>query len=472
MKKTSIILVMFLANISQNFAQFYNKGAQIVVQNGIALKIDGDFYNEINSNFKNDSKVIIKGNVTNNQTMEAPSTGLWEFSGSSSQNIQGNSPLFVFDIKFDNIEGFELNNSIKIFGQANFANGLVNTFYSSPLVFGPNGTIPAPPADASHVVGPVVKEGTAPFIFPVGNTDKFQPVLAEFTQNANGLLANYVAGDAGPGNFTNGGTDAIPLNSYNSGEYWDILPVNEGITSAFITLFWNGYNDASPTDLGFRRVAHKVGTNWLNEGSTGTTGDISAGTVRSNLINTWSPFTLGFVQSAPLPLSLLNFTAKKAFSGNQLSWQTANEVGTSHFEIEKSDNGKSFEKIGQIKANGGPSENAKYEFLDTQTNPKAWDFYRLKMIDLGGKYSFSKIISIKNNNTNSSIKLYPNPAISELNIENMEGNSVEVININGQKKIYNALKKNEIQSSIDVSDLPKGLYFLKAGNEVGKFLKQ
>ncbi|MES2798143.1 MAG: T9SS type A sorting domain-containing protein [Bacteroidota bacterium] len=156
----------------------------------------------------------------------------------------------------------------------------------------------------------------------------------------------------------------------------------------------------------------------------------------------------------------------------QLTWITTDEIGISHFEIEKSDNGKSFEKIGQIKANGGPSENAKYEFLDTQTNPKAWDFYRLKMIDLGGKYSFSKIISIKNNNTNSSIKLYPNPAISELNIENMEGNSVEVININGQKKIYNVLKNSNLKGNINVSDLPTGLYILRAGNQVEKFFKR
>lgn len=477
MKKITVILAIILASLTQNFAQFYNKGAQVTVQNGIVLKIDGDFLNDINSNFKNESKVIIKGNVTNNQTMGAPTAGLWEFSGTTSQNFAGIYPLQVYDINFNNGAGFILNNGIKTYNQANFTNGIVNSSDANLLIFGENSFIPINPSDASHVVGPVAKQGLESFTFPVGDPNKYQPIKADFTQNTGGFIAKYMVGNAGSGNFSTAGAENTALTSYNSNEYWDLQPLNEGNTTAQITLFWDNFNDFSTIETNQRKVAHKVGPDWLNEGSTSISGNTTNGFVRSSLISDWSPFALGFVSAAPLPLNLLNFSAKKAESGNQLNWLTSNEVGVSHFEIEKSENGKSFEKIGEVKANGGPAENVEYEYIDNQNSNLITHnsslYYRLKMIDLDGKYSYSKIVFLKNDISQfTKLKLFPNPAISVLNIENMSKNTIEIVNINGQNQAIKLLSQSDSKSSIDVSALPKGIYLLKVGNEVGKFLKE
>jgi Secretion system C-terminal sorting domain len=486
MKNITLILVLILSNFTKNMAQFRNNGAAIWIQPGATLKIDTDFINDAGSDFRNNSKVILTKNVVNNQAMTEPTIGDWEFSGTTQQVISGNSFFKIWNAEFANPNGFELNNIVRIVNEAKFTNGLVEANDTYSLFFGPFATIPIEPTDASHVFGgAVVKEGTSPFTYPVGDMWKYQPIKADFTTNTNGLGVKYVAGNAGIGPFTTGGSENTALIGFNTNEYWDFYPIGGGTSSANITVFWDGYKDGYINEAINRRVAHKVGSNWQNEGlSQNTTGNPSSGSVKSNLINSWSPFTLGFVQATtPLPLRLISFTGKKVESGNQLNWQTSNEVGVSHFEIERSENGKSFDKIGETSANGGPAENVDYKFIDTSTSLSNQSsslivqnsslFYRLKMIDLDGKYSFSKIISIKNEaGQNSNLKLYPNPAISELNIENMEGSTVEVTTLNGQSTSFNVLKKNELQSSIDVSTLPKGLYFLKAGNQISKFLKQ
>jgi Secretion system C-terminal sorting domain len=477
MKKIIIILAIILLSFTKNFAQLYNKGAQIVVQNGIVLKVEGDFLNDINSNFKNESKVIVNGNVTNNQTMGAQTAGLWEFTGATSQTFSGIYPLQVFDINFNNGAGFLLNNGMKIYNHANFTNGLVTNTDASVIIFGSNATMPTIPTDASHVAGPVAKEGNASFTFPVGDANKYQPIKADFTQNTSGLLAKYATGVLSKGSFGTTGTEATALTGINDTEYWDLQPFNEGNTTAQITIFWDGYRDAQPNDVSQRRVAHRVGSSWLNEGQSSTAiGTLVAGSVKSNLVSDWSPFALGFVTATPLPLNLLSFSGKKIDTGNQLNWLTSNEIGVSHFEIEKSENGKTFDKIGETKANGGPAENVSYEYLDQQNSNLITHnsslFYRLKMIDLDGKYSYSKIISIKNESSNSNLKLYPNPAVNKLSVENFGENKIEIISLTGQIKTYNTLNSNELKAELNIADLPTGMYLLRAGKQTVKFLKQ
>ena len=54
-----------------------------------------------------------------------------------------------------------------------------------------------------------------------------------------------------------------------------------------------------------------------------------------------------------LPLNLLSFSGKNENNQNILNWLTSNEVAHSHFEIERSENTRNFEKIGELKAIGG-----------------------------------------------------------------------------------------------------------------------
>lgn len=131
-----------------------------------------------------------------------------------------------------------------------------------------------------------------------------------------------------------------------------------------------------------------------------------------------------FQAAVPLPVSLISFSGKKTSENeNTLTWKTSEEKNFSHFEIERSSNAKSFENIGKIFANENrPNNFSTYEFIDSQPNTSPLGtgelFYRLKMIDLDGSSSFSKIIATENSLEKSSIgQFYPNPSYGKSTIE-------------------------------------------------------
>jgi photosystem II stability/assembly factor-like uncharacterized protein len=93
------------------------------------------------------------------------------------------------------------------------------------------------------------------------------------------------------------------------------------------------------------------------------------------------------------------------------------------------------------------------------------------------KRSISEIlitVDINENTSNSIIRVYPNPATSDLNIEAPQNAIIEILNIEGQR--LKTIIANENHTIIDISDFAKGLYFVKVktamGFEVKKFIKE
>jgi hypothetical protein len=118
------------------------------------------------------------------------------------------------------------------------------------------------------------------------------------------------------------------------------------------------------------------------------------------------------LQSA-LPLTLLSFTANLRNDITTLDWEVENQVDFSHFEVERKTQNSNFTTIGTrtaINSNG----RIHYEFNDAiaQSNENAF-FYRLKMVDLDGKYSYSKTILVrKQDRYLTGISISPNPVLN------------------------------------------------------------
>ncbi|MFA6060956.1 MAG: T9SS type A sorting domain-containing protein [Taibaiella sp.] len=116
---------------------------------------------------------------------------------------------------------------------------------------------------------------------------------------------------------------------------------------------------------------------------------------------------IGPQPSIVLPVILNGWSAMLSNCDVILSWQVAQEKGFSHFELEHSTNGQSFSSLGQISYLEG-----RHDFRYRHENGgNGAHFYRLKLIDADGRYSFSKILSITNRCDNSGdvLSLYPNP---------------------------------------------------------------
>lgn len=151
--------------------------------------------------------------------------------------------------------------------------------------------------------------------------------------------------------------------------------------------------------------------------------------------------------------------------GNQLHWITTQEENNEYFVVERSFDGKTFEKVGNVKGAINSNYNIQYVFEDTDKIYKQ-AYYRIKQVDIDGKFTYSKIVTSINDNE-PIITLYPNPTSqSDLNmsIENVEGNvSYQIISSIGDVLISNdvEVKDHFFEETIDVSNYTSGIYFVK-----------
>jgi alcohol dehydrogenase YqhD (iron-dependent ADH family) len=113
---------------------------------------------------------------------------------------------------------------------------------------------------------------------------------------------------------------------------------------------------------------------------------------------------------------------------------------------------------------------------------KGLNFYRLKIVDEDGKYTYSKTISVLTSTTTNHIAgLYPNPAsdklMVDLNLIKAERASIQVIDMTGRviSDRSAVLKAGLNNLEFDIHSIAKGQYMvrvsLSSGVLVRKFIK-
>lgn len=167
-----------------------------------------------------------------------------------------------------------------------------------------------------------------------------------------------------------------------------------------------------------------------------------------------------------------------------ISWGTASETNSSHFEIENLNGNDEFKTISKIKAAGKSSVLMNYKFKHENAfgSGQMEQIYRIKQVDKDGKYSYSKLIILNLNELdNTSISLYPNPSNGAFVISGIENNNatVKIFDLMG-KEVSNQLIqiKSDLNAGIiEVNNsLSKGVYFVqinsKQASKTIKFIKE
>ena len=309
-----------------------------------------------------------------------------------------------------------------------------------------------------------------------GATYTASQAIGSFAPNA--LTLQGVGGST----YQNGGDDVCtPFVSYTvsgGGPTGTISMVYAGAGSGFGDKIW-----ANPaTSINISGLANGTYTLTCDYRITGKGGGVTCfGSGNDFTTGTLQTIVITFTINSALPISLSSFDGKKVNNQNQLSWTTETEKNGSLFEVEKSVNGKSWAKLGEVAAKGNTTRRENYSFTDK--NPAATNYYRLKMVDRDGSYEYSKIVSA-NNGKSVAVNLFPNPVQERLNlnIESQDINevNVQVINMNGQVVLVsnNTIGRSNTPISIDANELQSGIYFIKITDEnanvIGKekFLKQ
>lgn len=181
----------------------------------------------------------------------------------------------------------------------------------------------------------------------------------------------------------------------------------------------------------------------------------------------FSGFFVKTTESA-LPLNLIHFTATKEAESNLLQWSTANEVDTDHFEIQRSADAKSFVKIATVDAAG--SGDFQYSYNDHNSNDGI-NYYRLKISDLDGTYTFSRIIALKGNSKLAII--YPNPAATLVTFrvsDTLLKTTAGLYDMTG--RLMQTIMITSNQQPLNTKSLANGIYILKfADGTVARFVK-
>jgi GEVED domain/Secretion system C-terminal sorting domain len=170
--------------------------------------------------------------------------------------------------------------------------------------------------------------------------------------------------------------------------------------------------------------------------------------------------------SYPLSVNLLSFDAKTIDNkAVKLNWSSANEAGLIGYEIERSADGSNWNKLEQVFSKGiGQSGTFVYDYDDV--NPlKGKSYYRLKMLNRDGTYTYSSVKNLSIKEPVEEVHLFPNPASTKVSvsIKTTEKNSFTIIlnDIHGQKIIKQTGILTAGVNDITISNfenLPSGVY--------------
>ncbi|QRR00559.1 T9SS type A sorting domain-containing protein [Dyadobacter sandarakinus] len=284
------------------------------------------------------------------------------------------------------------------------------------------------------------------------------------------------------------------------GRHYEITPDNNaGTATGTVTLYFsqedfNAFNahpastlklPGSPDDLAARsnlRIAQYHGTSSDASGLPGSYDGAEVTIDPADEAIVWNPqsgrwevtfpvqgFSGFFVHTSipALPVTLLTFTGKMAESHVQLHWETVSEVHARDFTIERSMDAKTFEAVGTVNAAGSKTETKNYQFAD-HTLPSLQHkklYYRLRMNDADGSYTYSRIISLEHAGEES--YLFPNPGAEEVSINvfpaGPETVSVQLFSEKGilikHKKMKVSPQSGRIAMSLD--GVAAGVYYIR-----------
>ncbi|WP_300661024.1 T9SS type A sorting domain-containing protein, partial [Fluviicola sp.] len=167
---------------------------------------------------------------------------------------------------------------------------------------------------------------------------------------------------------------------------------------------------------------------------------------------------------SPLPVELVSFDAQPENRQVSLTWQTASEFNSSHFEVLQSTDGENWSSIGSIAAQGNSQATTDYALFDE--NPASGiSYYQLKSVDQNGSFHLSDIRSVNNGSKINQVKIYPNPADKGL-VNLVSDEPIRILSV------YNALGKVVFETTLnseeayllDTQSFESGMYWVNLNN--------
>lgn len=263
-------------------------------------------------------------------------------------------------------------------------------------------------ADAANVNGYIKKYGNQAFTFVVGTGADLRTLSISAPATSTDAYATaWILGDptvttdptTPNAGFHPTSSFTTPIKAVSPIGQWDWQVGNAGNLGTGTTGTGAGLTvTVSIPDMSAFALAADLrligwnGTSWIDlSGAATASGNLENSTLSGTMIAGITAIGIGSA-AVVLPLSLLDFTAKEQDCAIALSWAATNEVNMQRFEIQQSADGVVFTTIGnEVAQNSFAGSDHQYDFKATQQEENAW--YRLKMIDIDGDYTYSPVVA-------------------------------------------------------------------------------
>ena len=274
-----------------------------------------------------------------------------------------------------------------------------------------------------------------------------------------------------------------PAGTYIGSPYWDLTtqvsPLLGVNTTALVGYSVAGARHVYGGSQGVRALVGApsncldFGIGLLNLGNTlGTTFDFVFDDNGLGKSYTYAFTTCNFT----LPVELISFTGKAVDKTSDLKWTSVSEVNLDKYEVQKSRDGVNFSTIALAFAKGEDKND--YNFSDV--NPyEGMNFYRLKMIDIDGTFSYSNTVILRFGDVKTAnVVIAPNPVSTNINLQMtdlQEGfYKIEVTNAIGQLQLTKKVNVSQYlqkESILCPSSMNKGVYWLSIYDEKNNRIK-
>lgn len=170
------------------------------------------------------------------------------------------------------------------------------------------------------------------------------------------------------------------------------------------------------------------------------------------------------------PLSVEQFTTSLEKNMVSCEWMMAQEEAGAQIILQQSTDNKIWKDINTYSISTDARQTRYRQVARTAAKGTYW--YRLKLIDKAGKVTYSKTNRVLYTNAGE-IKVYPTVAKSMIYIENVEpSEKVQVFNFSNQLMPTSTVPVKPGLIAVRISELPKGMYILKAGKTSRRFIKE
>ncbi|WP_347160200.1 T9SS type A sorting domain-containing protein [Pontibacter chitinilyticus] len=259
---------------------------------------------------------------------------------------------------------------------------------------------------------------------------------------------------------------------------WNSAHTEWQVTAEEVAPIKPGELGLNPTYVWYRRVTSAVTSEgeWGSPVQTGISNTYTETAPAQNVQikaeiyngNSCTQFRLTNIGVSILPVEIMYLKAGKQGNNVVLNWATAQEINNAGFEVQVSEDGRTFRKLAFVPTrNGNATMKQEYEFTDKENGKHGTRYYRLKQLDTDGTFEYFGPKAVTFDQVADNIKVYPNPFFGEVTLDIAAEHTGEML-----IQVHNAVGKQLLQRKVHVekgvtseklmlgAGLPKGVYFI------------